>query len=56
MEKAAVEGLTKYGNDSVLKYFKGFAIILQGQSFLLIKYFQNIFFEVDLKNNKLFGV
>lgn len=32
MEKAAAEGLTKYGNDSVLKYFKGFAILLQGRT------------------------
>lgn len=31
MEKAATEGFTKYGNDSLLKYFKGFAIILQGR-------------------------
>jgi hypothetical protein len=30
MEQAATEGLQKYSNDVILKYFKAFAIVLQG--------------------------
>ena len=32
MEAAADEGLKKYGNDSVLKFFRAYAMILQGRN------------------------
>ena len=31
MENAATEGLQKYSNDVILKYFKAYAIVLQGK-------------------------
>ena len=35
MEAAADEGLKKYGNDSVLKFFRAYAMILQGRNTLV---------------------
>ena len=46
MEAAADEGLKKYGNDSVLKFFRAYAMILQGRK-TLVKI--NKTFECELR-------
>lgn len=38
MEQAATEGLQKYSNDVILKYFKAFAIVLQGMLVTVYSY------------------
>lgn len=32
MQNAAKEGLTKYGNDPLLKYFYGYSLVLESES------------------------
>lgn len=59
MESAAVEGLQRYGNDPILKFYVGFAKVLQSESHTFVhlyivfiqmisKFYQNLESSIKL--------